>query len=110
MKASPYIKTIEISIDAGTKDTYENKTRLNGKCDKLINNLKFLSTQNTINEFICSIVVSKHNYKEMYMFYDIITDIFKDSTFDLVINYRQLVDWGTYPLDELAELQVFNEC
>lgn len=109
MKASPYIKTIEVSIDAGTKDTYENKTRLNGKWDKLITNLKFLSKQNTINQFICSMVVSKYNYKEMYMFYEIITDIFKDSTFDLVINYRQIVDWGTYPQETLKELQVFNE-
>lgn len=109
MKASPYIKTIEVSIDAGTKETYENKTRLNGKWDKLINNLKFLSKQNTIDEFICSMVVSKHNYKEMYMFYKIITDIFKESTFELVINYRQLVDWGTYSSDTLKELQIFNE-
>ena len=43
------------------------------------------------------------------MFYETITDIFKDSTFDLVINYRQLVDWGTYSPDTLKELQVFNE-
>lgn len=109
MKASPYIKTIEVSIDAATKDTYENKTRLNGNWDRLINNLKFLSTRDTIDEFICSMVVSKHNYKEMYLFYEIITDIFKESTFELVINYRQLVDWGTYPFDTLKELQVFNE-
>ncbi len=45
----------------------------------------------------------------MYLFYEIITDIFKESTFELVINYRQLVDWGTYPFDTLKELQVFNE-
>ncbi len=109
MKATPYIKTIEISIDAATKDTYENKTRLNGNWDRLINNLKFLSKQTTINQFICSMVVSKHNYKEMYMFYEIITNIFKDSTFDLIINYRQLVDWGTYDSDTLKELQVFNQ-
>ncbi len=111
MKASPYIKTIEISIDAGTKDTYENKTRLNGNWDRLINNLKFLSTRNTIDEFICSMVVSKHNYKEMFDFYELITNIFKNSNFKrgLAINYRQLVDWGTYSEDTLLELQIFRE-
>jgi hypothetical protein len=76
MKATPYIKVIEISIDASTKDTYENKTRLNGNWDRLINNLTFLATQgHIIEEFVCSMVVSKHNYKEMYMFYELITNL-----------------------------------
>jgi MoaA/NifB/PqqE/SkfB family radical SAM enzyme len=109
MKASPYIKTIEVSIDAATKDTYENKTRLNGNWDRLIKNLKFLSNVDTIGWFIVSMVVSKHNYKEMFAFYELVTNIFKDSTFHLDINYRQLVDWGTYDSDTLKELQVFNE-
>jgi len=112
MKATPYIKVIEISIDAATKDTYENKTRLNGNWDRLVNNLKFLATQgHIIEEFICSMVVSKHNYKEMYMFYELITNIFKNSNFKrgLSINYRQIVDWGTYTPEDLNQLQVFNE-
>ena len=112
MKATPYIKTIEISIDAASKDTYENKTRLNGNWDRLINNLKFLATQdNIIEEFVCSMVVSKQNYKEMQMFYELITNIFKNSNFKwgIAINYRQIVDWGTYTPEDLKELQIFNE-
>jgi len=112
MKATPHIKVIEISVDASTKDTYENKTRLNGNWDKLINNLTFLATQgHIIEEFVCSMVVSKHNYKEMYMFYELITNIFKNSNFKwgLTISYRQIVDWGTYSPEDLKELQVFNE-
>jgi MoaA/NifB/PqqE/SkfB family radical SAM enzyme len=112
MKATPYIKTIEISIDAATKDTYENKTRLNGNWDRLINNLKFLSTQgHIIEEFVCSMVVSKQNYKEMYDFYELISNIFKNSNFKwgISINYRQIVDWGTYSAEDLKELQIFNE-
>ena len=34
-----YVKSCEISIDAGTKDTYENKTRLGGNWENLMNNL-----------------------------------------------------------------------
>jgi sulfatase maturation enzyme AslB (radical SAM superfamily) len=112
MKATPYIKTIEVSIDAATKDTYETKTRLNGQWDVLITNLKFLATQDDlIEQFVCSMVVSKYNYKEMTMFYKLITDIFKDSKFkwEISINYRQIVDWGTYSPEDLKELQVFNE-
>ena len=111
MKATPYIKTIEVSIDAATKDTYESKTRLNGQWNSLIDNLKFLATQDTIIEqFVCSMVVSKQNYKEMFMFYELITSIFKDSKFKfpVSINYRQIVDWGTYSIEDLKELQVFE--
>jgi hypothetical protein len=45
------------------------------------------------------------------MFYELITNIFKNSNFKrgLSINYRQIVDWGTYSLEDLKELQVFNE-
>ena len=84
----------------------------NGNWDRLINNLTFLATQgHIIEEFVCSMVVSKHNYKEMYMFYELITNIFKNSNFKrgLSINYRQIVDWGTYSSEDLKELQVFNE-
>ena len=111
MKATPYIKIVEVSMDAATKDTYENKTRLNGQWDVLMDNLKFLSTQDTIIEqFVCSMVVSKQNYKEMFMFYELITNIFKDSKFkwEVSINYRQIVDWGTYSKEDLKELQVFE--
>lgn len=111
MNATPYIKTIEVSIDAATKDTYETKTRLNGNWDKLIKNLKFLSTQDhIIEQFICSMVVSKHNYKEMGLFYELITGIFKKSNFksSLGIHYRQIVDWETYSKDDLKDLQVFE--
>jgi len=113
LKSSPYIKFIEISIDAGTKETYEKVTRLNGQWDILIENLKFLSTIETIDNIVCSFVVSKNNYKEMKIFYDIIVDIFKDwlklDNKELGINYRQIVDWGTYPKEELKDLQIFEK-
>ena len=112
MKATPYIKTIEVSIDAATKDTYETKTRLNGQWDVLIKNLKFLATQDDlIEQFVCSMVVSKHNYKEVSTFYELITDIFKDSKFKwgISVNYRQIVDWGTYSSEELQGLQIFQK-
>lgn len=110
LKAAPYINTIEVSIDAGTKETYENNTRINGNWDRLISNLKFLSTIDTIEWFIVSMVVSKYNYKEMFTFYKLICDIFKNTKNKNtpIINYRQIVDWNTYSQDELKELQVFN--
>lgn len=109
LKSAPYIKYIEVSIDAGTKDTYENKTRLNGRWDTLISNLHFLSTIDTIENIVVSMVISKNNYKEMLTFWEVITDIFKNFKNSLGINYRQIVDWNTHSKEELKELQVFNE-
>ena len=109
LKAAPYIKFIEISIDAGNKFTYENVTRLNGDWDRLISNLKFIATLDTIDDIVCSMVVSKNNYKEMKEFYNLITEIFKDCKGGLGINYRQIANWWTYDLKQLKDLQVFEE-
>jgi len=109
LKAAPYIKFIEISIDAGNKNTYENVTRLNGDWDRLISNLKFIATLDTVDDIVCSMVVSKNNYKEMKQFYNLITDIFSDFKNKLGINYRQIANWWTYSIEELKELQVFEE-
>lgn len=110
LNSKKWIKSIEVSIDAGCKETYENITRLNGDWDKLIENLKFLSTQESIKSFGFSMVVSQHNYKEMKMFYDIIQDIFKVSTTNLYINYRQIIHWqmGAYSINDISNISVFE--
>jgi len=110
LKARKYIKTIEISIDAGTKHTYENVTRLKGNWDELMKNLKFLSKQTSIRELTCSMVVSQNNYKEMRQFYDLIMDIFKDSTIDVTIAFRQIVHWfyGAYSIADIKNLSIFD--
>lgn len=110
LNAKEFIKTIEISIDAGTKETYENITRLNGNWDSLIENLKFLSNITTIDHITCSMVVSRHNYKEMKCFYDLILNIFEHSSFTLSINYRQIVHWGTgaYAIQDINNMSIFD--
>lgn len=110
MKARPYVKTMEISIDAGCKDTYENITRLNGDWDALIENLKFLSKETSIRYIACSMVVSKHNYKEMNLFYNLIHDIFKNSSFSFRVVYRQLVHWftGAFSIQDVNNLSIFD--
>lgn len=110
LNAKSHIKTIEISIDAGTKNTYENITRLNGDWDALIKNLKFLSTVTSLTHLICSFVVSKYNYKEMETFLNVITEIFEHAKFTFSVHYRQIVHWqtGAYNPLEIRELQVFE--
>jgi len=105
--ATPYIKTIEISIDAGTKETYETKTRLNGNWNTLMDNLKFLSKIDSVDTCIFSMVVSKHNYKEMVNLYNILYPLFKHK-WKFKIDYRRLVQWGTYDDKTYKELCVFE--
>ena len=101
----PYVKTCEISIDAGTKDTYENKTRIGGDWDELMNNLKFISTLPNLKKIKPSFVVQNHNYKEMGLFYDMMFDLFgKKSN----IFFGKINNWGTFSDEEFLEHQVWN--
>lgn len=108
--ARPFITRMEISVDAGTKNTYENITRLNGDWDRLIANMKFLSTQHTIKDFVISMVVSEHNFTEMETFYQVFTEIFKESPINLFLHYRQHVYWetGAYTPEQVKEIAVFE--
>ena len=101
----PYVKSCEISIDAGTKDTYENKTRINGKWDELIDNLKFINTIDTLKKVKLSFVVQKHNYLEMKTFLDEMSTIFKNKP-EFSIFFGKLNDWKTFTPDQLKENSV----
>ncbi len=111
-KAKPYIKTLDISIDAGNKETYENIVRLNGDWDKLMDNIKFLCKQDEIDTLMFSMVVCKYNYKEMLQMYEVIMDILKDIT-DKTIKfvYTQLLpnSHGAYTFAEYNNITIFNE-
>lgn len=108
LNAKDFIKSIEISIDAGTKQTYENVTRLNGNWDRLLSNLKFISQIKSVDFFQLSFVVSELNYMEMILFYDLITNIYRGRKFEVV--FRQHVYWedGKYTKEEVDSLSIFN--
>ena len=106
-----YIKTFDISFDAGTKDTYENVTRLGGIWELLINNIKFLVNLKDIKRhFIFSYVVSEYNFKEMTQAMEIIDDITKDMIGTFTINFRQHVYWssGAFTPEHVTAISVFE--
>ena len=100
-----YVKTCEISIDAGTKDTYENKTRLGGDWDTLIDNLKFISKIPTLKRVKTSFVVQTHNYKEMKLFYELMNSIFGSKT---SVYYGKILNWGTFTNEEYLKHKVWD--
>jgi organic radical activating enzyme len=100
-----YVKSCEISIDAGTKETYETKTRINGNWDELIENLKFIATLPHLKRIKPSFVVQTHNYKEMKLFYDLMINIFGDKA---NVYYGKITNWGTFTDDEFKKHEIWN--
>lgn len=100
-----YVKSCEISIDAGTKETYENKVRLGGNWDELMDNLKFISTIKTIKNIKPSFVVQTHNYKEMETFYNLMVDIFGNR---VNVFYGKINNWGTFTDEEYLEHKIWD--
>ena len=97
------IGPLEISIDAATKDTYE-ELRRGGNWDKLIENLKFISFLN-INDIRLSMVVQDSNYMEMESFYNLMYDIFKGKA---RIFFKKITNWGTFSNSEFSNKEIFN--
>ena len=104
----PYIKTIEISIDATTKDTYE-KIRRGGKWDTLLSNLQFIATIPTVREKFFDFVVQDSNYKEMESFYKMINKLPHHKRSKVTIYYGKLLNWGTFTDDEFLQKQIWGE-
>lgn len=102
----PYVKSAEISIDAATPDTY-HVVRKGGKWDLLIRNLEFISTIKTVDFLNFSFVVQSINYKEIVLFYDLITSMFKDHK-NIGIHYYKILDWGILPHTTFKEYAVWE--
>lgn len=88
-----YITGCEISIDAATKHTYENVTRLGGNWENLISNLRFISSIKTLKLVKCSFVVQQGNYTEMKTFLDLMHEIFGKKT---KVFFGRITNWGTF--------------
>jgi MoaA/NifB/PqqE/SkfB family radical SAM enzyme len=102
----PYVKSCEISVDAGTKETYETKTRINGNWDVLLDNLKFISTIPTLSSVKTSFVVQQKNYKEMKLFYDLMYSIFGKK---VNVFFGKITNWGTFTDEDFLSEQIWNE-
>jgi MoaA/NifB/PqqE/SkfB family radical SAM enzyme len=98
------IMTLEVSVDAATKETYEI-VRRGGNWNTLIKNLDFISTLKLDKKNI-SFVVQDTNYKEMEEFYLMITKKFKNK---VNVFFNKITNWGTYSEGEFLIKQIWNE-
>jgi len=99
------IKTIEISIDASTSQTY-SIVRRGGDWDVLMKNLQFISECNSIKKVRTSFVVQDTNYTEMENFYILMNKILKQKC---EVFFGKITNWGTYSDGEFLLKQIWNE-
>jgi MoaA/NifB/PqqE/SkfB family radical SAM enzyme len=92
MPGSQLLKSVQsyrISVDAGTKDVYEN-VRRPGKWEVLLNNLKWLKENRQRAAVTLNFVLQKDNYKDLSAF----ADLCEYHGFGGEI--QPLNDWGTW--------------
>lgn len=107
MKAiHPYVNIAEISIDAATKNTYENVTRLGGDWNKLVENLEFITNIDTIGTLIFSFVTQDTNFKEMLEFCDFIYSYKGLENKHYNIFFNRITNWGTYTQEQYEQKDV----
>jgi len=103
------VKSCEISVDAANKDTYENKTRLGGKWENIIENLKYISTLPYLKNVTLSFVVQEDNFKEMYDFYELAKNLFSNTDKDWTVFFNRVVNWGTFTADEFKVVDIADK-
>ena len=101
-----YIRTIDVSIDAASRDTYE-VVRRGGDWDILLKNIEFISNIKTIGTKTFSFVVQDNNYMEMYDFYKLISNL-KHKT-DYVVLFTKILNWGTFSDAEFKLKCIWDE-
>jgi organic radical activating enzyme len=103
------LRRCAISFDAGTKETYENKTRLGGDWDLLIENCKYLD--NKVLEYpnfkiAYDFVVQSDNYTEMRRYIRLIENQLPNAE---SINFSLVTDWGTWPKEVYEEKCIWKD-
>ena len=96
---------VYISIDAATKETYE-QIRRGGKFEVLLNNLRFISElrkNNVIGYFRINFVVQRKNYKEMEKFIELGIELGVDNVF-----FTKILNWGTYSDEEFDKISMME--
>ncbi len=99
------VKNVYISVDAATKETYEN-LRLGGVWDTLSANLEFISSlkeSEGVEQVSLNFVVQKDNFREMPAFIEMAKRLKC-----MAVEFQGLNNLGMYTSEEYSELNVLN--
>lgn len=103
------LRRCAISFDAGKKDTYENKTRIGGNWDLLLENCKFLDLQvENYPQFDIAydFVVQADNFNEMRRYIKTVDNLFPNAG---SINFSLVTDWGTWPKEVYEQKCIWKD-
>jgi hypothetical protein len=101
--------TAEISIDACTKETYE-QIRLGGNWDILSKNLNFIFTKIPNLDFVrLTFVVQNNNYYEMVGFIEMADMLQKLNGMKTEVNFIHINNWGTFSEAVFKIKNILNE-
>lgn len=101
-----YIQTMDVSIDAATKETYKI-VRRGGDWDNLQTNINFIANIKTIHKKTFSFVVQDNNYKEMFDYYKIISKLPHKTQYEIL--FTKILNWGTFNDGEYKIKQIWCE-
>lgn len=90
--AKSLIRSVQVSVDAATKETYE-KLRRGASWELLQSNLDFLSKVSTIEEIYFSFVVQKYNVFEIEPFHTWAISWGKENNKNVSIIYQEVEYW-----------------
>jgi len=102
--AQPYMKDLFVSIDAASKETYE-QIRLGGDWDILMDNVEFWTTL-PLDHIGFNFVAQKKNQHEIYDFFIYFYEKFMMSTFRGQLHFEMTLveNWGHLDLDSYEAL------
>jgi hypothetical protein len=103
------LKNCRISLDAGTKETYETKTRLGGKWDVLMENCKFLNDRvPELEKFHLhfDFVVQYDNYLEMKDYIELVLTKFPNAS---SIHFNKVTNWKTWSHEQFKQKAIWME-
>jgi MoaA/NifB/PqqE/SkfB family radical SAM enzyme len=100
-KIYPQIVSIDISVDAGDKETYE-QVRLGGEWKVLIENLDFLKTLEKKIRVNLNMVVHKNNMSSILNFVSLVTK------YNWTGRISKIENWGTFDTKKWQEQNVFD--
>lgn len=97
---------LTVSIDAATKETYEN-IRGNGNFEQLRKNMEFASSlrkEGKLDYFRLNFVVQRKNYREMIPFVQWGEELGVDEIF-----FTKILNWGTYSEEEFQQVSMMEQ-
>jgi MoaA/NifB/PqqE/SkfB family radical SAM enzyme len=98
---------LSVSIDAGTKATYERKMRYGGNWEKLVENMAYagkLRKEKRIGHFTVSFICTLENYREMPLFVEWMKSVNADE-----IIFRTLLRTPYMPDEEFERISMLDK-